>query len=192
MKPKLLPGVCPAQLTPPWTGNVHLSQSDPPLVPVLTDGGESCVHCWSLLTPLPALTNTVICSLQAAQCSQWETSRTSHRGNLGKYPGIFGEKYRSSHSMVLIIIQSKILYFHWLTHGTVSHWYIPGGNNNYPVCGWLLLTLRQQVVEICLPRIFRHNLIVNLFWFKHQSCGEINDSFRLKNIDKNYKYLLIH
>ena len=54
------------------------------------------------------------------------------------------------------------------------------------MCGWLLVTLRQQVVEICLPRVFRHNLIVNLFWFKHQSCGEINDSYRLKNIDKNY------
>ena len=51
MKPELLPGVCPAQLAPPWTGNVHLGQSDPPLVPVLTDGGESCVHSWSLLTP---------------------------------------------------------------------------------------------------------------------------------------------
>ena len=37
----------------------------------------------------------------------------------------------------------------------------------------------------CLPRIFRHNLIVNLVWLKHQLCGEINDSFSLKNIDKN-------
>ena len=38
---------------------------------------------------------------------------------------------------------------------------------------------KQQVVvalSLCLPRIFRHNLIVNLFWFEHQLCGEINDS----------------